>query len=76
MASNQDHAEHIIRIYTEMRQTSERVFLSYKDLAIRLDRPGEHRLLGDPLDLVRDICLERQTPAGRCRRWTSGGTCF
>lgn len=62
MASNIDQAKRIVQIYTEMRQTTETVFLSYKDLAIHLGRPGEHRLLGGPLDLVRDLCDHRHIP--------------
>lgn len=62
MASNHEHAERIIQVYIEMRRTSEIVFISYKDLAIRIGRPGEHRLLGGSLDLVRDICRTRNIP--------------
>ena len=36
--------------------------MSYGALAARVGRPGQHRLLGDPLDRVRGLCARRGLP--------------
>ena len=62
MPSNLDHAESIIAAYIALRRSSDQVFVSYGQLATLIDRQGQHRLLGGPLDLVRELCERRGLP--------------
>ena len=62
MATNEEIAEDIIRIYAAAHTNDGIVFLTYGELAKRLGREGQHRLLGGPLDLVREICRRRNLP--------------
>lgn len=63
MPTNQEWADEIIQVYIDLRcQENDIVFLTYKDLAIRLGRPGQERLLAGPLDIVREECQKRQIP--------------
>jgi hypothetical protein len=39
-----------------------KVIWTYSDLAKAIDRKGQHRLLGGPLDILRDICRENGLP--------------
>lgn len=62
MPSNEEHAESIIAAYTRLRQSTDQVFVTYGQLATMIGRDGQHRLLGGPLDLVREICKLRGLP--------------
>lgn len=62
MPTNHDHAEAIIQTYATRRRNGGSVFMSYAEMADAIGRKGEHRLLGGPLDLVRDICVARGLP--------------
>ncbi|MCB4455801.1 hypothetical protein [Leisingera sp. McT4-56] len=62
MASNEYWANRIFNKYVKLRQSSDKVFVTYGDLAEMIGRQGEHRLLGAPLDLVRAICEKEKLP--------------
>ena len=62
MGKNDDLAEQILRTYAEASVNEGVIFMTYGDLAKRLGRPGQHRLLGDPLDRLRNLCAERGLP--------------
>jgi hypothetical protein len=62
MASNSEHAESIIAAYTQLRRSTDCVFLTYGQLATLIGREGQHRLLAGPLDLVRELCKKRGLP--------------
>ena len=62
MATNREIAQQIIKAYVRSRQSSDSVFLSYGQMSGLIDRPGQQRLLGAPLDLVRDICHDMGIP--------------
>ena len=62
MGKNDDLAEQILRTYAEARAKDGVIFMTYGDLATRLGRPGQHRLLGDPLDRLRRLCEKRHLP--------------
>ena len=62
MATNEYWAERIINAYVKLRQSSEKVFVSYGEMAELIGRKGEHRLLGAPLDLVRELCEKMNLP--------------
>ena len=62
MGANDDLAAQIVALYVDLRQNSDAVFLTYGNLAERLGRPGQQRLLGDPLDRVRQVCEARALP--------------
>jgi hypothetical protein len=62
MATNRETAESIVSVFLAAARDTERVLWSYTDLATAIGRPGQHRLLGAPLDAVRDFCEERGWP--------------
>lgn len=62
MATNEFWANRIFSEYVKLRQSSDKVFVTYGDLAELIGRQGEHRLLGAPLDLVRAICERADLP--------------
>ncbi len=62
MASVSEIAEKIIAAYVDLRRSGDTVFVTYGELAQLIGREGQHRLLGAPLDRVRDICSERNLP--------------
>ena len=62
MGKNDDLAVRILQIYAEARTQEDVIFMTYGELANRLDKPGQHRLIGDPLDRVRILCEARQLP--------------
>jgi hypothetical protein len=62
MATNGETAEAIVAAFLAAAQDTGRVLWSYADLATAIGRPGQHRLLGAPLDVVRDLCVERGWP--------------
>lgn len=62
MATNEYWAKRILSEYVKLRQSSERVLVTYGDLAEIIGRKGEHRLLGSSLDLVRQICEQKNLP--------------
>ena len=62
MPSNMDHAEAIIESYIMHRRDGGSVFMTYSEIAEAIGRKGEHRLLGVPLDLVRESCAKRGLP--------------
>jgi hypothetical protein len=62
MASSRETAEVIIDVFLARAREKDRVLWSYGDLASAIGRPGQHRLLGGPLDEVRNLCKERGWP--------------
>ena len=62
MATNVETAEQIIRIYAAVSTHENRVWLTYKELAEALGRPGQQRLLQGALDLTRELCMGRGLP--------------
>ena len=56
MATNDETAAAIIKVYAAARVSEDVVFMTYGELSDRLGRPGQQRLLGDPLDRVRKLC--------------------
>ena len=62
MPTNRETAEAICVAFVAAAKGSDRVLWSYADLAIAIGRPGQHRLLGAPLDEVRRLCEERGWP--------------
>lgn len=62
MPTNVEHAERIISAYIELRRTTDQVFLTYGQLADLIGRTGQQRLLGAPLDVVRELCKARGLP--------------
>ncbi|MFW8634373.1 hypothetical protein [Cribrihabitans pelagius] len=62
MATNEYWAKRIISEYVKLRQSSDKVLVTYGELAESIGRKGEHRLLGNPLDLVRAICEQANLP--------------
>ena len=62
MATNKEIAGTIIDAYVRLRQSSEKIFISYGEMAILIGRGGQHALLGAPLDQVRDICADLGIP--------------
>ena len=61
MTTNRETAEQSVEAYVAARADGI-AFLTYGTLATLIGRPGEHRLLGAPLDMVRGICKERGIP--------------
>ena len=62
MATNQETAEQVIKVFVKAATTESRIIWTYGDLATAIERPGEHRLLGAALDIVRQLCVERGIP--------------
>jgi hypothetical protein len=62
MASLDDMASQIIEAYAAAWVNENLAFLTYGDLAVRIGRAGQHRLLGAALDTVRQRCLELGIP--------------
>lgn len=62
MASNEFWANRIFSEYVRLRQSSDKVLVTYGDLAEMIGRKGEHRLLGASLDIVRAICEQASLP--------------
>ena len=62
MATNAELAYAILDEYVKLRQSTDQVFITYGELASLIGRPGQHALLGGPLDLVRDICRGLSIP--------------
>lgn len=59
---NAKTAKSIIKAYVEFFIKEQGLFLTYGDLAIRIGRPGEHNLLGAPLDIARELCKAHNLP--------------
>ena len=62
MATNEYWANRIFSEYVKLRQSTDKVFVSYGELAEMIGRKGEHRLLGASLDMVRAICGRAKLP--------------
>jgi hypothetical protein len=62
MTTNRETAETILAVFLAAARDSGRILWSYSDLATAIGRPGQHRLLGAPLDEVRRLCEEREWP--------------
>lgn len=62
MATNRETAEAIVAAFVASTLERGRILWSYADLATAISRPGQHRLLGAPLDEVRLLCEERGLP--------------
>jgi hypothetical protein len=62
MATNRETAEALVAEFLRAARESGRVLWTYADLATAVGRPGQHRLLGAPLDEVRRICEEHGWP--------------
>ncbi|GEM_PF-2703957 len=62
MATNRETAEAIVEAFLAQSRDPGRMLWSYGDLATAIGKPGQHRLLGAPLDEVRRLCEERGWP--------------
>ena len=62
MATNRETAEAIVAAFLAAARDTDRILWSYADLSTAIGRPGQHRLLGGPLDEVRRLCEERAWP--------------
>ena len=62
MATNRETAEAIVAAFLAAARDTDRILWSYADLSTAIGRPGQHRLLGGPLDEVRRFCEERAWP--------------
>jgi hypothetical protein len=62
VATNHEIADAIIAAFRAEWKKGGRVLWSYSDMATAVGRPGQHRLLGAPLDEVRLICLRHGWP--------------
>jgi len=62
VGKNDDLAREILLTYAKARINEHVIFMTYGDLAERLGRPGQQRLLGDPLDRLRTLCDQRGLP--------------
>ncbi len=61
MATNKEIALEILSRFVEGARGG-RVLWTYGDLATATGRDGQHRLLGGPLDALRDHCVENGLP--------------
>lgn len=62
MGANDHHAETALDLYAKAAAEEGLVFLTYRELAARMGRPGQERLLGDVLDRLRLLCEQRNLP--------------
>jgi hypothetical protein len=62
MTTSRETAEAIIDAFLAAARDTGRILWSYADLATAIGRSGQHRLLGAPLDVVRDLCVNRGWP--------------
>ena len=61
MATNTEIAQELYKQFVDCARQG-RVLWAYGDMAVAIGRAGHRRLLGAPLDTLRDLCVEKGLP--------------
>lgn len=61
MATNTEIAQELLKQFVS-GDRQDRVLWTYGDMAVAIGRSGQHRLLGAPLDALRELCVEKGLP--------------